>query len=232
MKLSVVIPVYNEAKTIRELVRQVLAVPVEKEIVSSTTAPRTAHATSSPSRRQGRRPRLLPAGEPGKGAAVARGFQEARETWSSFRRGPRVRPEGVPEALKPIVEGHADVVYGSRFLGGGERRVLYFGTRSAPHVDARVQHVHEPEPDGHGDLRKMFRREVIQSITIESAGSGSSRRSRRRSRAAATASTRCPSRTTGARTRRARRSLGRTPCRLSGRSSSTACARPSPANAT
>jgi glycosyltransferase involved in cell wall biosynthesis len=127
--LSVVIPVYNERATLEELVRRVQAVPIDKEIIvvddGSTDGTREILARSpmrSPEIRV-----LLQDDNRGKGAALRRGFREARGAIVLVQDADlEYDPSDYPQLLAPIESGVADVVYGSRFLGGPHRVLLFW----------------------------------------------------------------------------------------------------------
>lgn len=134
--LSVVIPVYNEKRTIRDILARVRAVPVRKEIVIVEDCSRDgtieilkeieieAAAWNDPLNRLAvhYHPRNR-----GKGAAVRTGFAKAKGDAVIIQDADlEYDPQEIPRLLQPIVEGEADAVFGSRFLGDQPHRVLYF----------------------------------------------------------------------------------------------------------
>src|SRR5580658_7113663 len=129
MKLSVVMPVYNEQATLQEVVAQVLAVPLEIELLCVDDGS-TDNSREILSNLQAAYPQLRVLLQPrnmGKGAALRRGIQEATGDYVIIQDADlEYDPTEYPQLLAPLIQGKADVVYGSRFIGGGSHRVLYF----------------------------------------------------------------------------------------------------------
>jgi glycosyltransferase involved in cell wall biosynthesis len=132
-RLSIIMPAYNERLTIREIVSRVLAVDLsglEKELIivddGSTDGTREIIRELAARRPEVRV--ILQPGNHGKGAAVARGLRQASGDIVIIQDADlEYDPSEYPLVLRPILEGEADVVFGSRFQGSpGGRRVIYF----------------------------------------------------------------------------------------------------------
>ena len=155
LRLSVVMPVYNEKDTVAEIVRRVRAVPIPKEIIlvddGCTDGTREILAAIDARRRPARSSITSGTGArarrcgPASPRPPATSSSSRTPTWSTTRASTRC-------LIQPIVEGEADVVYGSRFTRRPAPRALLLALRGQPRADHAVEHVHRPEPDRHGDL--------------------------------------------------------------------------------
>jgi len=120
MKLSVIIPVYNEQSTIEEVIHRVLAVPLEMEreiiVADDGSCDGTAEILKACEAKHGITVCRVPS-QQGKGAAVRLGLQHAQGDVIVIQDADlEYLPEDYPRLLEPILSGRSDVVYGSRFL--------------------------------------------------------------------------------------------------------------------
>ncbi len=170
MKLSVVIPVYNEMKTIDEIVHQVQSVPVDKEIILVDDY--STDGTREKLQKIGEAPNirvLMHEKNKGKGAALRTGFSAARGDVVVIQDADlEYDPQEYPRLMKPIIDGKADVVYGSRFVTGESHRVLYFwhcvGNKFLTFMSNCLTNLNLTDME---TCYKVFRREIIQSMPIE-----------------------------------------------------------------
>lgn len=169
MKLSVVVPVFNEKETIQDVYDRIRAVDVDKEIIlvddCSTDGTREIV-------------RGLAAGDTkvcfhkanmGKGAALRTGFRAATGEILVIQDADlEYDPAEYPKLIQPILEGKADVVYGSRFAGGEARRVLFFwhmvGNKFLTLLSNMFTNLNLSDME---TCYKIFRRDVYTKIAIE-----------------------------------------------------------------
>ncbi len=179
-RLSIVIPVYNEKNTLAEIVRRVLETPLPglaRELLlvddGSTDGSRDlledlpalvgeGHADTEV------RVLLQPFNQ-GKGAALRRGFAEARGDFVLVQDADlEYDPSDYPRLLAPLLDGRADVVYGSRFAGGDAHRVLYFwhalGNRFLTLCSNALTNLNLTDMEC---CYKLFRREILEQLALE-----------------------------------------------------------------
>lgn len=171
MKLSVVIPCYNEAATIERLLETVRAAPwPDMEIIVVDDCSTDGSRELLEGRLRARVDHLVVHEvNRGKGAALRSGIRAATGGAVIIQDADlEYDPAEYPRLLAPIVEGRADVVYGSRFMGGAPHRVLYFwhavGNGFLTVLSNMFTNLNLTDME---TCYKAFRRELIQSIEIE-----------------------------------------------------------------
>lgn len=172
MKLSVVIPVYNEQQTIELLLKRVEAAPYDKEIIlvddASTDGTREILERLAGDHRDQVHLVLHPQNR-GKGAAIRSAIEHVTGDIVIIQDADlEYDPQDYPALLGPILDGHADVVFGNRFHGG-PHRVLYFwhyvGNRFLTNLCNMVTNLNLSDMEvGY----KVFRTEVFQRLRIKS----------------------------------------------------------------
>ena len=170
LKLSVVIPVYNEKETVREIIRRVRAVPIPKEIVLVDDC--SKDGTRDVLRTLEDEPDLsihYHEHNQGKGAALRTGFQHVTGDIVVIQDADlEYDPQEYLRLIRPIVDGRAEVVYGSRFIGD-THRVLFFwhyvGNRLLTMLSNMFTNLNLTDME---TCYKVFRRDVLGKITIKS----------------------------------------------------------------
>ena len=169
VKLSVVIPVYNEINTVREIVRRVQAVEYDKEIilVDDCSTDGTREILKELENQEGVVV-LYHTKNHGKGMALRTGFEKVTGDIIIIQDADlEYRPSDYPALLEPILDGRADVVYGSRFLGGPHRVLFYWhyiGNKVLTTLSNMLTNLNLTDMEtGY----KVFKKNVIDSVTLK-----------------------------------------------------------------
>ena len=171
MKLSVVIPVFNEVETIEQIIGRVQAVDLDKEliVVDDGSTDGTRDRLDAIDGAADNLKVLMHDHNRGKGAALSTGFAAATGDIVIVQDADlEYDPGEYPRLIEPIVEGRADVVYGSRMIGGDSHRVLFFwhmlGNKFLTLLSNMFTNLNLTDME---TCYKVFRRSIIADITIE-----------------------------------------------------------------
>jgi len=175
VKLSVLIPVYNEVRTIDEILRLVAAEPTEKEIlvVDDGSTDGTREKLAAWDGKDGVRVLFHEANQ-GKGRAVRTAMEAARGEILLIQDADlEYDPGEYPLLLRPIEAGRADVVFGSRFAGSAEHRVQHFWHAQGNRLLTAITNVFTGlDLSDMATCYKAFHRRVVPSLRLESKGFG------------------------------------------------------------
>ena len=179
MKLSVLVPVYNEERTLEELLRRVCAVPLPKEIIlvddgskdrSREILTRLKDQNERANDSLNQIKVFLQPENQGKGAAIKTAISHVTGDVVIVQDADlEYDPRDYPSLLEPIQDGSADVVYGTRFAGGGAHRVLFFwhslGNRTLTLLSNMLTNLNLSDMEvGY----KVFRAEVLKGVELKS----------------------------------------------------------------
>ncbi|MFQ5721258.1 MAG: glycosyltransferase family 2 protein [Candidatus Aminicenantales bacterium] len=171
MKLSVIIPVFNEKKTIKEVINRVQNVEVglEKEIIVVDDGSQDGTREILESLSQPHFKVLFHARNRGKGAALQTGLAQAEGDIIIIQDADlEYDPQDYPKLLQPILEGRADVVYGSRFLGSPHRAHFfwhYFGNKFLTTLSNMLSNLNLTDME---TCYKVIKKEVLDKISLKS----------------------------------------------------------------
>lgn len=169
-KLSVIVPIYNEVETLEAVVARVQAVPFDKEIILVDDCSTDGTREKAAELERAENVRLfLHEKNQGKGAALRTGFANHQGDIVIIQDADmEYDPAEYARLVPPILEDKADVVYGSRFIGGRSHRVLFFwhmvGNRFLTLLSNMFTNLNLTDME---TCYKVFRSEIVKKITIQ-----------------------------------------------------------------
>ena len=167
--VSVVMPAFNESERITTAMQRVLALDFVHELVVVDDGSQDGTAERAESIDDKRLRVIRQPWNRGKGAALRTGFAAARAPFVAVHDADlEYDPSDISRLLPPLRDGRADVVYGSRFIGSDEHRVLYYwhsvGNRILTTLSNMATNINLTDME---TCTKVFRREVIQQLNLE-----------------------------------------------------------------
>jgi len=182
--VSLVIPVYNEAPTLKELVRRVVAVELDKELVFVDDGSKDGSREMLTELAQSSLEAWLPPGSvqrgrnlvqvilqpqnAGKGAALRKGFAKATGEIIVIQDADlEYDPRDLPRVIQPIVDGIGDVCFGSRFIGSPRRALYFWHTVLNKCLTLLSNALNDINITDMETCYKAFRAEIIKGITVE-----------------------------------------------------------------
>lgn len=169
MKISVIMPVYNERQTIHKIIEKVQQVNLEKEIIIVDDCSTDGTRECLEKLKEDNIKIFYHERNKGKGAALQTGFNHVSGDIVIIQDADlEYDPDEYHRLIRPIVSGQADVVYGSRFLSGSERRVLFFwhyvGNKLLTYISNIITNLNLSDME---TCYKVFRSDILKKIRIE-----------------------------------------------------------------
>ena len=177
MKISIIVPCYNEKNTIEEIINRINRIFLtDKEIIviDDKSTDGSLEILQNLKKQQLIHQLILHQKNQGKGAAVSSGFRQSTGDIFVIQDADlEYDPSEIVQLIQPIINQKADVVFGSRFIGGGSHRVVYFWHRVGNWILTVFSNIFTNlNLTDMETCYKAFKKEVVNSITIQEKGFG------------------------------------------------------------